>query len=86
MGFNSGFKGLTETPVTNRSEYFLALIYGTATHFITAFWTRSQKCEERLLDSNKSTNSMHQSLGFIARRSNTPQHVSGILLSIIRSL
>jgi len=29
--------------------------------------------------SNKSTNYMHQSLGFIARRSNTAQHVSGIL-------
>jgi hypothetical protein len=31
-------------------------------------------------DSNKSTNQTHQSLRFIARRSNTAQHVSGVLV------
>jgi len=39
-----------------------------------------------IIHSNKSTNQMHQSLRFIARRSNTAQHVSGNLLPIIRIL
>ena len=43
-------------------------------------------CPRVIIYSNKSTNQVHQSLRFIARRLNTAHHVSGILMPIIRSL
>jgi hypothetical protein len=45
-----------------------------------------RKKYEISLFSNKSTNQMHQSLRFIVRRSDIAQHVSDILMPIIRSL
>jgi hypothetical protein len=45
-----------------------------------------RKVKAQRIYSNKLTNQVHQSLSFIACRLNKAQHVSSILMSIIRSL
>ena len=85
--FSSRATGPIEGTVTgSRFEKVIAAIQtdAQASQRLTVYLGFVSPC--LIIHSNKSTNQMHQSLRFIARRLNTAQHVSGILLPIIRGL